>query len=86
MSGVISIGELRQNPTHMLREVRGGATYTITDRGEPVAEVSAVSGPRWVRAEDLDSLLRELGADERWAREIDEDRAADDIPDPWAAS
>lgn len=83
MSKTISIGELRQNPTQMLREVKAGATYTITDHGEPVAEVAARRQPRWVPSEEIDSLLRELGADGAWAREIAADRAAVDIADPW---
>ncbi len=83
MGKTISIGELRQNPTQMLREVKGGAIYTITDHGEPVAEIVARRGPRWIPAEELNALLRELGADEAWAREIDADRAAVEAPDPW---
>ncbi|MFT4212653.1 MAG: type II toxin-antitoxin system prevent-host-death family antitoxin [Microbacterium sp.] len=34
------MGELRQNPTWMLREVKAGAVYVITDHGEPIAEVA----------------------------------------------
>lgn len=83
MSKTISIGELRQNPTRMLREVKAGATYTITDHGEPVAEIAARRQPRWVPSEEIDSLLRELGADDAWAREIAVDRAAVNIADPW---
>lgn len=83
MTKTISIGELRQNPTRMLREVKAGATYTITDHGEPVAEIAARRQPRWVPSEEIDSLLRELGADDAWAREIAVDRTAVDIADPW---
>ncbi|MBX3071942.1 MAG: type II toxin-antitoxin system prevent-host-death family antitoxin [Thermomicrobiales bacterium] len=83
MAKTISIGELRQNPTQMLREVRRGASYTITDHGEPVAEVVAHRSPRWVPSEDVDALLRELGADDVWAREIAADRAAVEADDPW---
>src|SRR6185312_10347462 len=56
MSKTISVGELRQNPTRMLREVKAGATYTVTDHGEPIAEVVAVRGPRWVCSEDVDKV------------------------------
>lgn len=83
MGKSISIGELRQNPTRMLREVKAGATYTITDHGEPVAEITARRQPRWVPSEEVDFLLRELGADDAWTREIAADRAAVDITDPW---
>lgn len=64
MSKTISVAKLRQNPMRMLREVKAGATYTITDHGEPAAEVAARRQPRWVSSEEIDSLLRELGADD----------------------
>jgi antitoxin (DNA-binding transcriptional repressor) of toxin-antitoxin stability system len=83
MSKTISVGELRQNPTRMLREVKAGATYTITDHGEPIAEIRARRQPRWVPGDEIGSLLRELGADEAWAREIATERAAFDVVDPW---
>lgn len=83
MARTISVGQLRQNPTRMLREVRTGATYTITDHGESVAAVVPRSEPRWVSSEDVGALLRTLGADEDWAQQIDADRAAEDASDPW---
>lgn len=83
MKGAISIGELRQNPTRMLREVKAGAIYTITDHGEPVAEVTAIRGPRWVRSSEFNKLKRELGSNSEWARDIADLRAAEDPQDPW---
>ena len=83
MKGTISIGELRQNPTRMLREVKAGAIYTITDHGEPVAEVAGLHGPCWVRGMEVDELLKELGADDSWARDIATGRAAESPTDPW---
>lgn len=70
MARTISVGELRQNPTRMLREVRGGAIYTVTYHGEPIAEIARHRRQRWIPAEEVDGLLRELGADEAWQREI----------------
>lgn len=84
MSKTISIGQLRQNPTRMLREVKAGATYTVTDRGEPIAEIAARRPRQWVSAGDVDAVLRDLGADDGWAREIAEDRAETGLADPWA--
>ena len=82
-TGTISVGQLRRNPTQMLRDVRSGAVYTITDHGEPVAEVARVRGPRWISSEEFNELKREIGADKEWAREIAENRAAEYAPDPW---
>ena len=83
MSGVISVGELRQNPTPMLRDVKACATYTVTDHGEPVAEIAPIRRQRWVSSAEVDALLRELGADDAWGREIAIDRDAEDPTDPW---
>lgn len=83
MTQTISVGQLRQNPTRMLREVRAGAIYTVTDHGEPIAEIIPRRQQRWIPGSDVDALLRDLGADEAWAREIDADRDAVEAPDPW---
>jgi len=86
MSSTISVGELRQNPTRMLREVKAGATYTITDHGEPIAEVVALRPHRWIPSGEVDALLRELGADDAWARDVAAARAAETPVDPWEPS
>ena len=86
MNRAISVGELRRNPTSMLREVKAGAVYVVTDHGEPIAEVAPRREARWVPAADLDAVLREVGADEAWRRELEADRAAVSMPDPWEPS
>jgi len=83
MPHTISVGELRQNPSPMLRAVKAGATYVVTDRGEPIAEIAPRRAPRWVPASELDALLRELGADDAWRRELEADRRAVVLSDPW---
>lgn len=83
MANTISVGELRQNPTRMLREVKAGATYVITDHGEPVAEITQRREQRWLPADEVDALLRALGADDVWAREIADARATEGAADPW---
>lgn len=83
MQNTISVGQLRQNPTQMLRDVRSGAVYVVTDRGEPVAQVSSRRPTAWTPSADVDALLRELGSDDAWAREIAEDRTAEEAIDPW---
>lgn len=84
--GTITVGELRQNPTQMLRDVRRGAVYTITDRGEPVAEVHPVKQHRWVSGDEVAARLAEIGGiepdPELWA-EIDALRDAEPLRDPW---
>lgn len=86
MTNTISVGELRQNPTRMLREVKTGATYVITDHGEPMAEIVPKREQRWVPAAEVDALLHALGADQAWAREIATARSAEGIDDPWEST
>jgi antitoxin (DNA-binding transcriptional repressor) of toxin-antitoxin stability system len=69
----------------MLREVRAGAVWTITDHGEPIAEVRPLRTGPWVPSEDVAELLRELGSDEAWAAELAEDRRHVELRDPWDA-
>lgn len=83
MPNTISVGELRQNPTRMLREVKAGAVYVVTDHGEPVAEIAPRRATRWLASAEVDALLRELGADDVWAREIAAARADEGARDPW---
>lgn len=89
MANTISVGQLRKNPTQMLRDVRNGATYTVTDHGEPVAEVSPTAQHRWVSSEDFNDLLHRLrelgdGADAAsWMRDIEDMRDAELVRDPW---
>ncbi|MEL4503819.1 type II toxin-antitoxin system prevent-host-death family antitoxin [Luteococcus sp. H138] len=79
----ISIGELRQNPTGMLREVRSGAVYAVTDRGEAVARITGVQRQRWIPSVDLNELLQELGPDAEWLATVQGARAAESPRDPW---
>ncbi|MGO1948895.1 MAG: type II toxin-antitoxin system Phd/YefM family antitoxin [Mycobacteriaceae bacterium] len=88
MVNTISVGQLRKNPTQMLREVRNGATYTITDHGEPVAEVTP-RRHRWVAGEEVRAFFKERLEDENrpdaeaWIREIEDLRDAEPLRDPW---
>ena len=91
MTNTISVGELRQNPTRMLRDVKAGATYVITDHGEPVAEIASKRERRWVPAAEVDALLHALGPDNAWAREIAAARTAEGTgdegtDDPWEST
>lgn len=79
----ISIGQLRQNPTAMIREVRAGATYTLTDHGEPVADIVPHRGRRWLSGREASEILSAIGPDPEWADEIDKHRHEFEIEDPW---
>ncbi len=83
MSRTITVGALRQNPTPMLREVKAGATYTITDHGDPIADVTAHRRTRWIPACQIDALLRDLGGDPDFAGDMVAARAAELSRDPW---
>jgi prevent-host-death family protein len=84
MAKTISIGQLRQNPTAMIREVRAGATYTLTDHGEPIAEIVPYRPRGGVPTEKVAELLEYLGPDPAWAAEIEKNRREFFVmEDPW---
>lgn len=55
MAIVIGIRELRQHASRYLRRVREGETITLTDRGEPFAEIRPVKQ----HATTLDRMIAE---------------------------
>lgn len=85
----ISIGQLRQNPTQMIRDVRAGEVYVLTDRGVPVADIAPHREQRWVSGVDamaaLNELAQEFGPDPEWQRTIEEWRDTSPLRDPWEA-
>ena len=84
MEHTISIGQLRQNPTGMIRDVKHGATYTLTDRGQPVADIAPHRPARWRTGGEVGTLLAELGPDPLWIAEAGRLSADDRVRDPWA--
>lgn len=87
MERSISIGQLRQNPTAMIREVKGGAVYTLTDRGQPVADIAPHRPAAWRSGSEAAAILDELGPDRLSEAEAEQCRAEEAGPrDPWAAA
>lgn len=86
MEHTISIGQLRQNPTEMIRDVKRGATYTLTDRGQPVADIAPHRAARWRSGREAAAVLAGLGPDPLWGAEAARLRAEDELRDPWAAA
>ena len=82
MGHTISIGQLRQNPTAMIRDVKQGATYTLTDRGQPVADIAPHRPERWRMGREASAVLSQLGADLLWMKEARRLRADDELRDP----
>ncbi len=78
----ISVGQLRQNPTHMLNEVQDGETYIITSHGHPIADVVPHSGSGWIPAEHVRAVLAAPG-NPAWAAELQAQRDDSDLRDPW---
>ncbi|MDR2896380.1 MAG: type II toxin-antitoxin system prevent-host-death family antitoxin [Propionibacteriaceae bacterium] len=78
----ITVGQLRQNPTAMIHDVRQGQQYLLTDRGVPVAIISPVRPRKWLAADAVRKLLNQPG-DPDWARELSEARDNNDLRDPW---
>ena len=83
MDHAITVGQLRQNLTAMIRDVREGATYILTDRGRPVATIAPYRPAVWRSSDEVNDLLTRLGPDPAWAAEHEELRAEAGVHDPW---
>lgn len=78
----ISVGRLRQNPTDMIRQVKEGAEYVLTDHGVPVARIVPHTRAAWVSTETMLEALRGP-VDPTWAADLAELRASEDMKDPF---
>lgn len=77
----IKVGELRQNPTQMLRDVEAGDEYLITSNGRDVAKVTPINDDtRWGnnRAR-VDAALRSVRSP-RLAALVEKSRRGEDEP------
>lgn len=85
----ISVGQLRRNPTQMIRDVRAGEDYMLIDRGVPMADIAPHRAPRWVSGVEatvaLRALAQEFGSDFEWQKTIEEWRDTSELRDPWQA-
>ncbi|MCL2470870.1 MAG: type II toxin-antitoxin system prevent-host-death family antitoxin [Propionibacteriaceae bacterium] len=79
---LISVGQLRQNPTEMIRAVRQGGEYVLTDRGVPTARIIPYCPQRWVPADEVRDVLTEF-ADPEWVADIEAFREDNILTDPW---
>ena len=84
MEHTITIGQLRQNPTEMIRAVQDGAAYTLTDRGRPIATITPHRPGTWRSGAAVNEILDRLGPDPAWAAELEELRVDAVATDPWA--
>ncbi len=78
----ISVGQLRQNPTAMIRAIKQGEEYVLTDRGVPTARIVPFRPHRWVPADQARAVLGQP-RDQAWIDDIEQDRASNLVRDPW---
>ena len=60
MDHAVSAAEANRNFSHILREVRGGASYVVTAHGKPVARIVPCDEADCARAAARVALLRRL--------------------------
>lgn len=66
----IPVRELRNDVSRILREVEGGASFTVTSRGRPVARVVPLP-QTWVPGEVLAEIKRRTPVDaEAWMNDV----------------
>ena len=81
----ISVGQIRQNPTRMIREVRDGASYVLTDHGVPTARIIPFK-PAPVGRRTTEEVLELLARPSTplWDRDRREFRESLEFRDPWS--
>jgi prevent-host-death family protein len=60
VDNAVSSAEANRNFSHILREVRGGASYVVTAHGKPVARIVPCTEAESARAAARASLLERL--------------------------
>jgi antitoxin (DNA-binding transcriptional repressor) of toxin-antitoxin stability system len=66
----------------MIRAVRAGASYDLTERGLPIARIIPYAESRWVPSDEANAVLA-AGGNPVWLAELLADRAAEPGEDPW---
>jgi antitoxin (DNA-binding transcriptional repressor) of toxin-antitoxin stability system len=80
----ISVGQFRQKPAQVIRDVRAGAIYVLTDQGLPVADIAPHRDFHGVPSEEVARLLAELvGPDPAFAHDVEAFRESFELRDPW---
>jgi antitoxin (DNA-binding transcriptional repressor) of toxin-antitoxin stability system len=70
----------------MLRAVRAGAVYTVTDRGEPIADIAPHRSGPWRPAGEVEDVLRKLGMNRAWLDDQSALRDDVELPDPFQSA
>jgi prevent-host-death family protein len=60
MENAVSAADANRNFSHILREVRGGASYVVTAHGKPVARIVPCEPADTARAAARSALLQRL--------------------------
>ena len=79
---VMSVGQLRQNPTPMVHDIEIGIPWVLTNHGRPFARVVPYTQRAWTAVAEVIDLLN-TPTEPSWRSELEADRAASDMRDPW---
>jgi antitoxin (DNA-binding transcriptional repressor) of toxin-antitoxin stability system len=79
---VMSVGQLRQNPTPMVHDVEIGISWVLTNHGRPFGRVVPYVQRDWIPVSEAIELLN-TPTEPSWLAELEADRAATTMRDPW---
>ncbi len=81
----VGVRELRQNASRVVRQVEQHGPVVVTVNGRDAVVMTQLDGGhRWVTAAQALHYWETLEADPQWAEELERQRAADLVTDPWA--
>lgn len=86
MTDTLSVRDLRNDVSEVLRRAEAGERFVVTVSGRPVAELGPLSGkPRFIPIERLEELLRGRRADPGLLDDLKRlnPGTTDDLVSPW---
>ena len=86
MTDTLSVRELRNDVSEVLRRAEAGEHFVVTVSGRPVAELGPISGkPRFMSLEKLETLLEGRRADPGLVDDLKRlnPDTTDDLVSPW---
>jgi prevent-host-death family protein len=80
----VGVRELKQNASRVVSDVEQHGPVVVTVNGRDAVVMTPLQGRhRWVPAEEALLFWESLGGDADWAEELDQQRDADRVQDPW---
>lgn len=79
----VGVRELRQNASRVVSDVELHGPVVVTVSGRDAVMMIPLTHHRWVPAGEAARLWETLGGDAEWAEELERERDAEVLSEPW---